>query len=173
MFSYYETKLKGNYVSGTSRSWHGLVWKPISFDEMHRFLGILLRISMQPTDAGGYTAYFRDSNITIPLSEDGSEYIEIPQTKGFMSMIDKEVRMSLNRFKQIRGVFHPAEKYITNGEEDKCYQIRAAIKELNSAARINFVPEANLSFDEGGISCRSRMCPVRQYNKDKDCNSAD
>jgi hypothetical protein len=24
-----------------------------------------------------------------------------------------------------------------------------------------------LSFDEGGVGCRSRYCPVRQYNKDK------
>jgi hypothetical protein len=38
---------------------------------------------------------------------------------------------------------------------------------LNAGARCNFVPEGNCSFDEGGISCHSRYCPVRQYNKDK------
>ena len=30
-----------------------------------------------------------------------------------------------------------------------------------------FVTPRNLSFDEGGLGCRSRRCPVRQYNKDK------
>jgi hypothetical protein len=75
--------------------------------------------------------------------------------------------MSLNRFKQIRGGFHPEDKAKANGSEDKCYMIRGALNELNSASHSNFVPEANLSFDEGGIACRSRYCPVRQYNKDK------
>ena len=29
------------------------------------------------------------------------------------------------------------------------------------------MPGYALSFDEGGHACRSRYCPVRQYNKDK------
>jgi hypothetical protein len=29
------------------------------------------------------------------------------------------------------------------------------------------MPGGNLAFDEGGVACRSRLCPVRQYNKDK------
>jgi hypothetical protein len=82
-------------------------------------------------------------------------------------MIKKEFRMSLNRFKQIRGAFHPEDKVQGNGGEDKCYQIRASMNELNAASLANFVLEANCAFDEGGIACRSRYCPVRQYNKDK------
>jgi hypothetical protein len=132
---------------------------------MHRFLGILLKISLQPTDAGGYPAYFHENNISIDI--DVSESIQIQGSKGFMSFVDPGCRMSLNRFKQIRGAFHPEDKESANGTEDKCYQLRMAINELNSASRSNFVPEANLSFDEGGIACRSRYCPVRQYNKDK------
>ena len=37
----------------------------------------------------------------------------------------------------------------------------------NATSRATFVPGPNLSFDEGGVSSRSRMNPVRQYNKDK------
>ena len=169
-FSYYNTVIKKspNITGGTSRTFYqGLVWRPISIDEMHRFLGILLRISLQPVDEGGYPAYFRDSNVRIPVSDDGNDFIEVEQSKGFVSMIKSEFRMSLNRFKQIRGAFHPEDKFLANGSEDKCYHIRFAINELNKAALACFIPETNASFDEGGIAMRSRYCSVRQYNKDK------
>ena len=35
------------------------------------------------------------------------------------------------------------------------------------ASKKAFQAGEHLTFDEGGVSCRSRMCPVRQYNKDK------
>ena len=75
--------------------------------------------------------------------------IEIPCTQGFMTLVDKDCKMSLNRFKQIRGAFHPEDKILGNQEEDKCYQIRSTINELNAASAANFVPEGNLAFDEG------------------------
>jgi Transposase IS4 len=76
--------------------------------------------------------------------------------------------MSLNPFKQIRGAFHPEDKSAGNGCDDKCYQVRAAINELNAASLANVVTGGNCAFDEGGIACRSCYCPVRQeYNKDK------
>ena len=75
--------------------------------------------------------------------------IEIPFTQGFMSNIDNECKMSLNRFKQIRGAFHPEDKILGNKDEDKCYQIRSTINEVNAASAANFVPEGNLAFDEG------------------------
>jgi Transposase IS4 len=119
--------------------------------------------------------------------------IEIPGTQGFMASILAKCKMSLNRFKQIRGAFHPEHKLDSNGEDDKCYQIRGALNELNAASAANFVPEGNLAFDEGryytsflavlfgvrvlnprfhwwyvgGVGCRSRFCPVKMYNKDK------
>ena len=42
---------------------------------MHRFFRILLRISLQPVDEGGYPAYFQDSNIRIPVSDGGNQFI--------------------------------------------------------------------------------------------------
>lgn len=119
-------------------------------------------------DAGGYPAYFRDANLSVSLSSKPNDSIEIINSVGFVSMIEKKYRMSLNRFKQIRGAFHPEDKWRQGHDiHDKCYQLRAAINELNAASLANFVPEANCAFDEGGVACRSRYCPVRQYNKDK------
>jgi hypothetical protein len=164
---YYHDTIKRKYVSANTPKWHGLYWTDISPDEMHRFLGILLKISLEPIDFGGYTAYFRSQNIKINLTVDSSTTFEVPSSRGFISLLHENVRMSLNRFKQIRGAFHPEDKGLANGTEDKCYQLRLAMNELNAASLSNFVPEANCSFDEGGVACRSRYCPVRQYNKDK------
>jgi len=132
---------------------------------MHRFLGIILRISITPQDGGGYPAYFADHNTSVRYSTSSSE--TLPASMGFVAAMPSEFRMSLNRFKQIRGAFHPEDKLSANGVQDKCYQLRAAMNELNACSLANFVPEANLAFDEGGVACRSRYCPVRQYNKDK------
>ena len=82
-------------------------------------------------------------------------------------MMEPQFQMSCNRFKQIRGAFHPEDKALANGSEDKSYMLRHAMNELNSASLRNYVPEPCLSFDEGGSACRSRKCPIRQYNKDK------
>jgi len=135
---------------------------------MYRFLGIILRISLNPIDGGGYCAYFHTNNMTVK-AENGplQQHYEIVGTKGFMASIDPKYRMSLNRFKQIRGAFHPEDKFLGNQKGDKCYMLRAQLNEINTRSMTNFVPEANLAFDEGGIACRSRYCPVWQYNKDK------
>jgi len=74
--------------------------------------------------------------------------------------------MTLNRFKQIRGAFHPEDKVASLGK-DKCYQLRHILNQLNAAALRAFDMGPFMAFDEGGSPCRSRMCPVRQYNKDK------
>jgi hypothetical protein len=74
--------------------------------------------------------------------------------------------MKLERFQQIRGAFHPEDKASGLGG-DKCYQIRYVINVLNTTAKKAFKVPKDLSFDEGGIGCRSRYYPVRQYNKNK------
>lgn len=165
---WYKEHYAPKYVSRNSRKWHGLVWKPISIEEMHRFIGILLRISLYPIDAGGYPAYFAtEEEEDIFFSTNPVESESIFASKGFVAMLKEEYRMALNRFKQIRGAFHPEDKTLANGSEDKCYMLRNALNELNIASLANYVPEPCLAFDEGGSSCRSRRCPVRQYNKDK------
>jgi hypothetical protein len=62
---------------------------------MYRFLGIMLKISLQPVDGGGYFAYFSRDNKVICGKE-------IADTKGFAIAY-----MDLVRFKQIRTAFHP------------------------------------------------------------------
>jgi hypothetical protein len=129
---------------------------------MRTFFGIILRISMQEIDAGGYAAYFQpDDRVVRTGYGPDAETKTLPDTQGWARRY-----MSLIRFKQIRGAFHPMDKVAGRGG-DKCYQLRSALNRLNAASKITFIPSGNLAFDEGGVSCRSRLCPVRQYNKDK------
>jgi len=44
---------------------------------------------------------------------------------------------------------------------------RHCLNQLNAAAMSSFRMGVDMSFDEGGSACCSRVCPVRQYNKDK------
>jgi Transposase IS4 len=148
--------------------YNGLVWKHISIDEMHRFMGVMLRMSMTKIDSGGYPAYFSPDDEDAEYDSDTDvENEKIIGSRGFVSMVPDEFRMSLNRYKQIRGAFHPEDKALGNGSEDKSYMLRNAMSELNEASLAVYVPERALSFDEGGSACRSRRCPIRQYNKDK------
>ncbi|CAB9519499.1 unknown protein [Seminavis robusta] len=140
--------------------WHGVRWEDISIEEMYRFLGIMLKISMFPVDDGGYEAYFRKENKYISPGG-GAQPMEIYGSSDWAHQY-----MTLSRFKQIRGAFHPEDKSVGLGG-DKCYQLRHLINSFNAASSRTFHVPRDLAFDEGGVGCRSRYCPVRQYNKDK------
>jgi Transposase IS4 len=147
---------------GKNHYYCGLHFNTITFNEMHVFLGILLRISMEERDGGGYAAYFAPCDRVIRSGYANTDkQRKIPCTKGWAQNY-----MPLKRFKQIRGAFHPMSRGAGSGG-DKCYQLRNALNCLNKAAKEVFLPSGNLAFDEGGVACRSRLCPVRQYNKDK------
>ncbi|CAB9531382.1 unknown protein [Seminavis robusta] len=139
----------------------GANWKDISVTEMSVFLGILLKISLSPTDGGGYAAYFEKEDITINYCNH-REPKAINDSAGWAYQY-----MTLLRFKQIRSAFHPEDKEMGGGSSDKCYQLRRAINSTNSASKSIFEAGSHCAFDEGGVACRSRFCPVRQYNKDK------
>ncbi|CAB9508431.1 unknown protein [Seminavis robusta] len=124
-----------------------------------RFLGIMLKISLSPVDGGGYTAYFNPEERPI-MFDRNIRPIKIKGSQGFAGGI-----MSLNRFRQIRAAFHPETK--VPNDTDKCYQLRHAIDTFNTHVKSTFVIGRDLCFDEGGIGCRSRFCPVRQYNSKK------
>jgi len=142
--------------------YHQCDWKDITTEEMYRFFGIMLKISLQPVDGGGYPAYFRTTNKELSTGFGSrAKKLIVLNTTGFAA-----TTMSLKRFKQIRGAFHPEHKRVSNSG-DKCYQLRAALNQLNAASLATFDPGKDLTFDEGGVACRSRLCPVRQYNKDK------
>ena len=147
---------------GKNNVFHKMPWRNIDVTEMYRFLGILLKISLAAVDGGGYEAYFRREDLIVYTGTGHrAKKRRIANTKGFA--VDY---MSLNRFKQIRSAFHPEDKEQSLGG-DKCYQLRHALNQLNQCSLRTFYAGKRLAFDEGGISCRSRMCPVRQYNKDK------
>ncbi|CAB9498182.1 unknown protein [Seminavis robusta] len=136
-------------------------WKDINVKEMHVFLGILLKISLSPVDGGGYNAYFEKEPIGINYSNNAKPK-EIKNSEGWAFQY-----MTLLRFKQIRAAFHPEDKEMAAGASDKCYQLRRAINSTNTASKSTFDAGPFCAFDEGGVACRSRFCPVRQYNKDK------
>jgi hypothetical protein len=140
--------------------WHKIRWTDVTIEEMYHFLGILLKISLTPIDGGGYKTYFMKTNKVIFVGGDTTP-LEIKNSTGFASEF-----MQLERFQQIRGAFHPEDKSSGLGG-DKCYQIRHIINVLNASSKKSFKIPRDLSFDEGGVGCRSRYCPVRQYNKDK------
>ena len=135
-------------------------WRNIEVEEMYRFLGIMLKISLSPVDAGGYVAYFNKEDNSIRYNS-AKPAMKIANSRGFASDY-----MTLGRFRQIRMAYHPEDKLKGDGG-DKCYQIRNALKTANYAAIHCFIIGKNLTFDEGGIACRSRFCPVRMYNSQK------
>jgi len=63
---------------------------------MYRFLGILLRISLNPVDGGGYTSYFSDRDFCIRLSS-------IPQSR--QRSLDKRNRTHAKKKKAVNTLF--------------------------------------------------------------------
>ena len=124
---------------------------------MTQFCGCVLKMSIDDRKLGGYKAYF-GSDVQVNLSNTYS--VNLSHYPAWAKNY-----FTLFRFKQIRAALHPEVGASSIG--DKCHQLRFGINQLNAAARRTFVPGANLSFDEGGVASRSRMNPVRQYNKDK------
>ena len=145
---YFKSNIKGKRTDSNGR-YCNRKWTPISVEEMHHFLGILLRISLSPKDAGGYIACFTIDNMIISPGGNAPRLI-IANTKG-----DCQEFMDLLRFQQIRGAFHPEIREEAAGGGDKCYQLRRALNQFNASAKASFKIPKNLAFDEGGIGTRS------------------
>lgn len=145
-----------NIAPGLNRNkrYHNHTWQDISKEEMYRFLGILLKISLSPIDGGGYEAYFDETDKSICG-------LVIRRSAGFASK-----HMKMWRSKQIWGSFHPVDQ-IAGEAGDKAYRLRHAINQFNNAAHKSFHIGLQNVFDEGGILCRSRRCPIRMYNPQK------
>ena len=156
---YFDQKIKPNLLSRRGY-YHSQRWENVTIEEMTRFLGIILMMSLRPVDGGGYAAHFQTSNRVYNVGA-GHPLVEIKNSTGWASQY-----MKLARFRQIRGAFHLEEESSRRGG-DKCHQLRKFITSMNAASRRSFYVPKDLAFDEGGIGCRSRYCPARQYNKDK------
>jgi len=138
---------------------YGMRFEDITVEEMMKFFGIMLRMSLHPIDFGGYPAYFARTDEDIIL--DGEQTIRATGPKGWASDI-----MDLRRFKIIRKTFHPEDR-LARACGDKCYQIRHLLRNFKAAAKTSFTPGRDISFDEGGIGSRHRRNPVRMYNGKK------
>ena len=135
----------------------GYKWSDITATEMIRFFGIMLKISILDLNMGGYDAYWK-KDLTVQVAPKYSVKIE-----GHDAWARRV--MTKPRFKQIRAAFRP--EIGSDRVGDKCHQIRYVLNKFNFHANKTFTPGFRMSFDEGGHPCRSRYCPVRQYNKDK------
>ena len=135
----------------------GSAWKNITVEEMLRFHGMVLKMSIDDRKLGGYEAYFTEG-MSINLGRNYS--VTLTDYPAWAAKV-----MTLSRFKQIRAAYHPEVGSSTIG--DKCHQLRYAIDTCNATSKTTFVVGPDLTFDEGGVASRSRMNPVRQYNKDK------
>ena len=140
----------------------GSPWRRFDLKELHTFLGILLRGGLTRSTAGGYESWFNPHRQTIQ-AKSGRGALMYPNM-GCEAWAREY--MKLRRFKQFLAAFR-IEKDRTFNTSDKCYQLTRLCVQISEHSKKVFVPPKNLSFDEGGLGCRSRRCPVRQYNKDK------
>jgi hypothetical protein len=104
----------------------GILWKDITEQEMYQFFGALLRSSLQPVDSGGYAAYFRSTNLQVEVHN--GHTIEVPGTSGFMSHLPEKYRMTMNRFKQLSGAYHPEDQELGNSTEDSDSESRSILR---------------------------------------------
>ena len=138
---------------------YGLAFVDISVTEMMNFFGIMLRMSLNPIDYGGYQAYFNKSDIEVQI--DSETTIKAFSTGRWASDI-----MDLRRYKIIRMAFHPEDR-LARECGDKCYHVRYLMRQFKSAAKASFIPGRDIAFDEGGIGSRHRLNPIRQFNHNK------
>ena len=82
-----------------SNKFIGHKWQNIRVEEMIRFFGIMLQISLEPRKMGGYPSYFTDQS-SLGIGTNYSVHL-----RGYKPWA-KDV-MTLVRFKQIRSAFHP------------------------------------------------------------------
>ena len=149
--AYAEERKKGSSFAGST-------WSRISCGEMIRFHGILLRMSIDGRKVGGYETYFSQSKSYVQVTD---RYVrKLPYLEPWASKM-----MTFKRFKQIRAAYHHEKTKSSN--DDRCWQIRYVLNKLNATSRKTFIPAKHLSFDEGGIACRSRYCIIRIYNPSK------
>ena len=135
----------------------GYAWDNISTQEMIISNGMILKMSIDDKKLGGYESHFEEE---IPVHLGQGYSATLTDYPAWATKI-----MPLWRFKQIRAAFHPEVGASTIG--DKCHQLRYALDQHTKTAKKTFEPGIDLSVDEGGIASRSRMNPVRPYNKDK------
>jgi hypothetical protein len=139
-------------------------WTRFQVHEIYICLGIVLRGGITNCAGGGYVSWFVGSHALITVSK-GRKYKSY-QRQGYNNWALDYT--SLRRFRQFLKAFRiENDPDGTHKQTDKAYQLRKMCVIISATAARVFIPGRDLSFDEGGIGCRSRRCPIRMYNKDK------
>ena len=132
-----------------------------SVEEVVIFHGILMKMSNDGRSVGGYEQYFVEGSTSVSIGGGaGNSYTAYEHFPWAKEM------MSLNRFKQCMAAYRSQADRVNTGI-DKAAQLRRPLEAINRAAKKTFRPGRQVSFDEGGVASRSRLNPIRQYNKDK------
>ena len=116
---------------------------------------------MDGRPAGGIEQYFKELSSSYSMGTGENLNITEPNQEPWASQY-----MTLKRFKQILRAFR-SEVGPNPNVPDKAYQMRSGCETLNHGARRTFILGRYVSFDEAGIASKSRMNPMRQFNKSK------
>ncbi len=117
---------------------------------MYQFLGILLKMPLISLDVVGFKSlWYPPTHATISPTFQFKIKDYPSWTKGYMSY---------SKFVQILAALHPESG--TSQEQDKCHQLRNAIKHLNKTAKCKFVLEKEMSFNEGDVPSKSNYIPI-------------
>ena len=127
---------------------------PFNYVEMIRFVGILLKISLDGRRRGGYQQYWLQSKLTVSLGRGLFRPVQGHTTWA------KDI-MDLKRFQQILSALRTV-GHRTQSVEDKAYQLRPSCQAISTGASRTFRMGRYMSFDEGGVASRSRYNPIRQ-----------
>jgi len=119
-------------------------WKPVTVSEIKKFLGLIF-----------VTGIVRKPKLELYWSTRGIFQTPIfPQT------------MSRNRFQLIRRCLYFNDNNAAETNEDCLYKIRTVLEIVVNNFRTNYVPDREISLDEGMLGWRGRL-RFRVYNPDK------
>jgi hypothetical protein len=125
------------------REFAGFWQSNISVQEMIRFRGVTLKMSANSQELGGYASYFTD-RISVNFSRSYWALILIIDYPIWPLNV-----MTLGWFKQSQSAFHPKVGQSKIGVY--CHTLRHAHNALNQSLLQTFIPDIDLSFDEGDI----------------------
>jgi hypothetical protein len=123
---------------------HGQQWKPVTIYKMKKFLGLMF-----------LTGVIRKPKLEWYWSTRG-----ILLTPVFSQM------MSRNRFQIIHPYLHFNDSTAVGTNEDRLYKIRRILDTVVNNFISNYIPEREISLDEGMLGWRGRLC-FRIYNPGK------
>ena len=119
-------------------------WKPVTVIEMRKFLGLIF-----------LTGIVRKPKLELYWS-----------TRGIFRTPVFSQTMSRNRFQLIQRYLHFSDNNAAGTNEDRLYKIRTILDIVVNKFRTNYIPDREISRDEGMLGWRGRL-RFRVYNPSK------